>query len=198
MKFRDDFKLRFTKKPEFTVDTKNKTVKCYITCTVYVPTSLSSILYMENFQTFAKGYAKCDGKDKFDPEVGKRIALARAESKIYWKVRTEVNKVIENAKRFIEGGQKFVTKAYRVIGHNQMYIDKYCASEKKTTSEILSEKAKSQTRDEKGRFTACTKTEDSCKMNDNNKEKQGYDKKCYNNNKCKDNTGVIRITINRI
>ena len=62
-KYRDEFKLRFTKKPEFTVDTENKTVKCYITCTVYVPTSLSGILYMENFQTFAKGYAKCDEKD---------------------------------------------------------------------------------------------------------------------------------------
>ena len=70
---------------------------------------------------------------------------------------------------------------------------------KKTTSEILSEKAKAQTRDEKGRFTACTKTENSRNVTNNkNNEKQGYDKKCYDNNKCKDNTDAIRIIINRI
>lgn len=204
MKYRDDFKIRFTRKPEFTIDEKNKTVKCYLTGDVIVPNGLTGNKFMENFRAFAKGYAKCDDKDKFNPEIGKRIALARAENRLYWKVRTEVKAAIRDAKKFIEGGEKFVAKAYGVIGHNDMYVSQYCPvkNKKKTTSEILSEKAKAQTRDEKGRFTACTKTENCCNAtnskNDKNNEKQGYDKKCYNNNKCKDNTGAIRIIINRI
>lgn len=196
MKYRDDFKIRFTRKPEFTVDEKNKTVKCYLTGDVIVPNGLTGNHFMENFRTFAKGYAKCDEKDTFNPEIGKKIALARAESKLYWKVRTEVKAAIRDAKKFIEGGEKFVSKAYRVIGHNEVYVSKYCPSKKKTTSQILSEKAKSQTRDEKGRFTACTNTENSCQSN-KNKEKQGYEK-CAINKPCKDNSGVINIKINRI
>lgn len=199
MKYRDDFKIRFTRKPEFTVDEKNKTVKCYLTGDVIVPVNLSGKGFMENFRTFAKGYAKCDDKDKFDPEVGKRIALARAESRLYWKVRTEVKQAINDAKKFIIGGEKFVAKAYRVIGHNNMYIQQYCHVKKKSTSEILSEKAKSQSRDEKGRFTACTKTENCCQSNNNNnKAKCGCDNKRCDNRPCKDSTGVIRIVINRI
>ena len=195
-KYRDDFKIRFTRKPEFTIDAKEKTVKCYLTGDVIVPTGLSGILFMENFRTFAKGYAKCDEKDKFDPEVGKRIALARAESRLYWKARTEVNAAIKDAERIIKGGKKFVSKAYRVIAHNEMYLGQYCPPKKKNTSKFLSDKAKAQTRDEKGRFTACTKTETTC-QNNNKATKQGYDKKCFDNNK-KSNTGEIKIIINRV
>ena len=195
-KYRDDFKIRFTRKPEFTIDANEKTVKCYLTGDVIVPTGLSGILFMENFRTFAKGYAKCDEKDEFDPEVGKRIALARAESRLYWKARTEVNAAIKDAEKMIRGGKKFVSKAYRVMAHNEMYLGQYCPPKKKSTSKLLSDKAKAQTRDEKGRFTACTKTETTC-QNNNKATKQGYDKKCFENNK-KSNTGEIKIRINRV
>ena len=143
-----------------------------------------------------KGYAKCDEKDEFDPEVGKRIALARAESRLYWKARTEVNAAIKDAEKMIRGGKKFVSKAYRVMAHNEMYLGQYCPPKKKSTSKLLSDKAKAQTRDEKGRFTACTKTETTC-QNNNKATKQGYDKKCFENNK-KSNTGEIKIRINRV
>lgn len=160
--YRDDFKVRFTKEPQYTIDEVNKTVKCYLTCDVIVPTSLSGGQLMYNFRTFAKGYAKCDDNDKFNPEIGKRIALARAESKLYWKVRTEVKLAIRDAKQFIKAGEKFICKTHRVMKHNEKYIENYVKPQivpefdKEMIKRAFSEKAKSQPRDGMGRFTACT------------------------------------------
>lgn len=194
--YRDDFKIKFTKEPNFIVDEKNKTVKCYLEGVVITPTGLSGNRFMENFRMFAKGYAKCDDKDNFDPQVGKRIALARAESRLYWKVRTEVKRAKRDAEMLIQGAEKFIAKAERVNLHNEYYVKHVVQPVRKSTSEILSDKAKSQSRDEKGRFTACTNTERSCEKKS---EKTNYNKQ-FNNKPCKDNSGsaVIKIRINRI
>lgn len=163
--YRDDFKVRFTKKPQYTIDEVKKTVKCYLTCDVIVPTGISGNQFMYNFRTFAKGYAKCDDKDKFNPEIGKKIALARAESKLYWKVRTEVKVALRDAKQFIKAGEKFVCKSNRVVKHNDDYIEKFVKPQilpeidKETIRRAFSAKAKAQSRDGMGRFTACTKNE---------------------------------------
>jgi len=192
--YRDDFKVKFTKKPQYTIDEENKTVKCYLTCDVIVPTGISGNQFMYNFRTFAKGYAKCDNKDRFNPEIGKKIALARAESKIYWKVRTEVKNAVRDAKQFVLAGGKFISKAHRVIDHNNDYISNYTNPSKEfeidvdedLIRKVFSAKAKSQPRDEQGRFTACT--ENRCSSHKNN---------CDNKNQQKNSTGSIKITINR-
>lgn len=184
MKYRDDFKVKFTKKPDFTIDKENKTVKCYLSCDVMVPTGISGNQFMMNFRTFSKGYAKCDNKDTFNPEIGKKIALARAESKLYWKVRTAVKEARRDAKVFIGSADRFISKALRVIGHNEDYINKYCISKPEKNLK-LSEKAKNQSRDELGRFTACTQNNNTCE------KQQNKSCTCNQNNE-------IKITINRI
>lgn len=67
--YRDDFKVRFTKKPQYTIDEAKKTVKCYLTCDVIVPTGISGNQFMYNFRTFAKGYAKCDDNNDYRKEL---------------------------------------------------------------------------------------------------------------------------------
>ena len=187
--YRDDFKVRFTKKPQYTIDEAKKTVKCYLTCDVIVPTGISGNQFMYNFRTFAKGYAKCDDKDRFNPEIGKKIALARAESKLYAKVRTDVKTAVRDAQQFVKSGRKFVEKANRVIGHNEFYIEKFVkpeiltAIDKDMIRRAFSAKAKAQSRDELGRFTACTKN-DITNTCDNSRTH------------CRRNGG-IKITINR-
>lgn len=198
--YRDDFKVRFTKKPQYTIDEETKTVKCYLTCDVIVPTGLSGNQFMYNFRTFAKGYAKCDDKDRFNPEIGKKIALARAESKIYWKVRTEVKAALRDAKQFIKAGNKFVCKAHRVIDHNQDYIEKFVEPQiipeydADMIRRAFSAKAKAQPRDEQGRFTACT---DYNKSKFYNKNRDVTKKPHQCNGPCKENGGSIKIQINR-
>lgn len=198
--YRDDFKVRFTKEPQYTIDEVNKNVKCYLTCDVIVPTSLSGGQLMYNFRTFAKGYAKCDDNDKFNPEIGKRIALARAESKLYWKVRTEVKLAIRDAKQFIKAGKKFICKTHRVIDHNQNYIKRLV--EPKIVTEYdadmirraFSAKAKAQPRDEQGRFTACTDY-NSAKFYEKNRDVTKKPHQC--NRPCNEKGGSIKIQINR-
>lgn len=198
--YRDDFKVRFTKEPQYIVDEANKTVKCYLTCDVIVPTALSGGQLMENFRTYSKGYAKCDDKDKFNPEIGKKIALARAESKIYWRVRTEVKKALRDAKQFIKAGNKFICKTHRVIDHNQDYIKKFVEPQivpeydADMIRRAFSAKAKAQPRDEQGRFTACT-SDNKSKVCDKNRDITN--KSHQSNRPQNENRGSIKIQINR-
>lgn len=200
--YRDDFKVRFTNKPQYTIDEENKTVKCYLTCDVIVPTGISGNQFMYNFRTFAKGYAKCDDKDAFNPEIGKKIALARAESKIYWKVRTEVKNAVRDAKQFVKAGNKFILKACRVVDHNNDYISNYVNPSREfeidvdedLIRKVFSAKAKAQPRDEQGRFTACT---DSNKYKFYDKNRDASNKGHYDNRKTHAKPGSIKITINR-
>jgi len=185
MKYRDDFKIRFTKKPYFFVDNETKTVKCYLQGDVVTPNGLSGNRFMDNFRMFATGYAKCDKNDIFDVEIGKKIALARAESKLYWKVRTEVIAAKNDALKFITGANRFINKAKNVCKHNEDYIEK---------NFISVNKAKTQPRDNKGRFTSNTNKSKPSNTN----ESKPCTHKCANDTTTLSGDKVIKIKINRI
>lgn len=195
--YRDDFKIKFRLEPTYVIDSVKGTVECYLCGDIITPTGLYYRI-MENTRMYAKGYSKCSKKDTFDPEVGKKVALARAESRLYVKARSEIRRAKRDAEMFIKGADKFVKKAKRVVEHDQIYIDTFTYPDgKKTTSQILSEKAKSQTRDEKGRFTACTKNEKTSCCDKNKEIVKGE----INDNKKVSNCapkGVIRIEIKRV
>jgi hypothetical protein len=208
MNYRDEFKVSFVNKPNYYIDTDKRTVKCYLTCDIKTPNALYGNQVLYNTRISASGYAKCDGKDLFDPEVGKKIALARAEEKIYFKALHMAKKAKKDAEVFINAFDKFEDKCYRVCAHNEDYIDQYCFAshpkfkgntKKSTVNEhvhkYLSDKAKAQPRDEQGRFTACTDSQE-IKVCDKNK-----DVTCKNLHGINDHSqgqGVIKIKINRI
>ena len=61
----------------------------------------------------AKGYARCTSKDKFDFEIGKSIAIARAERKILQKMERDY--------------KIFIAKPY-IVNPNELYYRK-CINE---------------------------------------------------------------------
>lgn len=57
-------------------------------CTINARVELHTGTYL----FFAQGKSKCHPDDKFDPELGRRIAESRASSKLYLKIHKEIVK----------------------------------------------------------------------------------------------------------
>ena len=100
-----------------------------ITCTLKAQLSQSNDLiqffdfFNENPHITSYGYAKCNKEDKFDVERGKRIALSRAENKIYEMALKKINKIYNCFKQYNEKIIKFNNKTIKAIAHNNNYID---------------------------------------------------------------------------
>ena len=81
---RDDFKLSFDKdQARFFVNKEKGVVACTVNAHLKSPFDFNSCVDIPWKNITGVGVAKCHGDDKFDPERGKRIALAKAENKAY-------------------------------------------------------------------------------------------------------------------
>lgn len=122
MKYRENFKLTYYGQPTYEVFNENKGVKCHLTVKIVTPDSLNANKIMDTTIITANGYAKCDDKDTFNIETGKRIALARAESLAYHKAEVLINKCVIDAYNFIDSAERFENKSNYVQSHNKSYI----------------------------------------------------------------------------
>lgn len=68
------------------------------------------------------GKATCNKDDNFDFEIGKRIALAKAENKLYTYVAKHSTKVIENMTNDLKTTESFRDFALEQIKHNTEYL----------------------------------------------------------------------------
>lgn len=179
MNYRDEFKVSFVKQPAYYVDEKKKSVKCYLTCDIKTPNALYGNQIMNNTRISATGYAKCGSQDEFNVHTGKKIALARAEEKIYLKAKHMAKQAKKDAEVFIKAADKFEQKCYRVCAHNEDYIDQFCLATHPnyvTPKQIANSRKIAQPRDAHGRYM-------SYETKDNSKST---------------NSNVIKIKINRI
>lgn len=95
---------------------KDNIVKCYIKYHVKFKDGKKSSEYK------TLGTAKCNKDDKFDFEIGKKIALARAESKAYKVNKKVCNDIINNCENRLKELIPFRDKAIGCIEHNKEYI----------------------------------------------------------------------------
>lgn len=70
-----------------------------------------------------KGVAVCLDEDDFDFEIGKRIALAKAENKLYIYVRKRMNKIIDFLNKRLTNYSNFLNFATDQITHNTKYLE---------------------------------------------------------------------------
>lgn len=70
------------------------------------------------------GKAVCAGGDTFDVNTGKKIALAKAECKVYEAASNQVWNQIHAVSEFIDMLTPFLDKADEVQRHNWEYISK--------------------------------------------------------------------------
>lgn len=122
---RNEIKIRF-EEPEYKVNPEKGTVECLLRYEVLYPDFLYRIFfYGEKIYFYANGVAKVNGEDIFDENIGKKISLAKAEKKVYAKVRNQLIKRMNKVADAFDVAVAFVDKAYEVIDHNDKYLEQW-------------------------------------------------------------------------
>ena len=120
------------KKESTIVDEKNHRVIHIIDWELDTP-DLINILFWGihkdevNLYGRAKGVAVCHPEDKFDPEIGKKLARAIAESNAYHNAATRIRKRLRQLNKIVNQisniGADFIIKAKDIEIHNKEYQD---------------------------------------------------------------------------
>lgn len=101
-------------------------VTCKADFTVRLPKALEDLIGWIDGDCTATAF--CSPKDAYDQRTGEKIALAKAESRIYEGVVGELNGRIDRIRNVIETTAPVVTKfnlkAVNAITHNDGYIDR--------------------------------------------------------------------------
>lgn len=145
------FKIRFVYEPQFFVNEGNKIVTCKLEA--LLDNSIMEILYDDALIAFeehlsATATAKCSPNDVFDIDRGKRIAMARAENKIYRQAHSRMYHWMMIFAKLITNlgysSNKFMDYSY----HNDDYIQQISDSNhpinplKRGITKIVSKKSK--------------------------------------------------------
>ncbi len=94
----------------------DKTVKCRL----QVELVESKNIINRNYDII--GVATCHKDDKFDFEIGKRIALAKAELKLNKKIKSLIEPTRNNLIKYVEELDNYVTFTNKQIEHNTKYL----------------------------------------------------------------------------
>ena len=100
--------------PTYVVNKKE--VICHLTTTII--NNNGEVIETEKFE----GVAKCNDDDKFDFEVGKRIALAKAELKLHKHIAKTARESINYLLKDVEALEAFELFANAQIEHNNEYL----------------------------------------------------------------------------
>ena len=68
------------------------------------------------------GKATCNKDDKFDFEIGKRVALAKAELKLHKKIKSLIESTRNNLVDYVEELDNYITFTNKQIEHNTEYL----------------------------------------------------------------------------
>lgn len=125
---RSDIKLVVAHK-EYYYNGNNVTCKAYYY--VKMPLILENMIGTINDNVIAT--AVCHKDDTYVKEIGEKIALAKAESKAYSKVRKKMSNTLKMLFGpmviAVEMANCFYTKAFRACSHNHEYINRISNTE---------------------------------------------------------------------
>lgn len=121
---RRDFKLKFgNETTKFFVNEEKRTVTCVLEGLLTPMIDDNTFLCLPSEIFKGVGVAKCDDKDVFDENRGKRIALARAENNAYIDAMNYLTDYYDKLSVMLKAITAFGDKAYRCCAHNEDYID---------------------------------------------------------------------------
>ena len=121
---RSDIKVSFNNEgTKFYVNEEKGTVVCSVEAYLLVPTNWDSCVVVPGARIIEKGIAKCAPGDTFDVERGKRIALARAENKVYLSSLKHLDRFMEQIAVIVNAYEDFNDKAYHACAHNEDYVE---------------------------------------------------------------------------
>lgn len=124
-------KLKIVKESTI-VDEKNRRVIHIVDWELDAPDLMYSLFWTLrndglNLSGKAKGIAVCHPEDKFNPEIGKKMARAIAESNAYYNAATRIHKHLNQLNNIVRQmsdiGADFIIKATDIEIHNKEYQD---------------------------------------------------------------------------
>lgn len=126
----NNVKIHF-KNPEYIVDETNKVVICKLKFTCSVPDVVifaSKYAFHESpvgTEQTAKSVVFAKNDDEFDVNVGKRVALAKAENQAYSYVNNYVQSCKKELELALQAINNFKWKKAKVKNHNIEYMRKF-------------------------------------------------------------------------
>lgn len=121
---RTDIKIKFhSDRTKFFVNEEKRTVACVVEGALHTPYDWDRSVMIPNATFTERAVAKCAPEDTFDVERGKRIALARAENKVYMSALKHLDKYMADIMFFLNAYEMFTDKAYHACAHNEDYIE---------------------------------------------------------------------------
>lgn len=121
------------------VDEKNRRVIHTIDWKLRVPRVFQDMLFdVRNDDEYiitgrAKGVAVCHKEDQFDPEIGKKLARAMAESNAYLNASKRMQKYVKSVSSIVNAVSlqttDFMFKANEIRAHNCEYMKKLIEKE---------------------------------------------------------------------
>lgn len=126
----NDIKISF-KEPKYIVDEVNKVVICMLDYSTSVPLMCDYSTYPSSdypnpvCTLTAKSVVRAKDNDVFDVNIGKKVALAKAENKAYSYVYEYYKRGIKYLVRALDALEDFRNKVDRVKAHNVEYMKKF-------------------------------------------------------------------------
>lgn len=124
---RESIKLSFKEsETKYVYNIAKGAVTCKIVAHLKVPYPKSPLYWLpvydleQSFQTF--GVAYCSPENVFDPEIGRKIARARAEDKAYKEAEKRLEKLVKFFADYSLKIWDFFEKSNKCITHNAEYI----------------------------------------------------------------------------
>ena len=122
---RNEIKIRF-EEPQYEVNPEKGAVKCFLRYEVLYPDFLQGVFFHgEKIYFHTSSVAKVNGEDVFNENIGKKISLAKAEKKAYAKVRKRLINRWYKIVNTLDVVGSFIDKAYKVIDHNDGYLEQW-------------------------------------------------------------------------
>lgn len=126
----DNIKIHF-KQPEYIVDEANGVVICKLKFNATAPLVVrwGTMIPIREDPTLTEQVVKtvvfAKNGDKFDVNVGKKIALAKAENKAYSYVKNWMMLAHKEVVKTVRAMKNFKDKAEKVKAHNVEYMKKF-------------------------------------------------------------------------
>ena len=124
---RNEVKIQFTNQ-EYRVDLKNGVVKCKVTFIPLYPPFLKFVLKGLNQSLIGPmtvtAKSRVSSSDTFNEETGRKVALAKAESKAYLRIKSVLKDLQEYVKLTDWQISNYSDKADKVVTHNQEFVNK--------------------------------------------------------------------------
>lgn len=125
---RRDIKLVFDA-PQYTIAENNNAVICHLTCKIEAPEALKYGYECYNLypleRTVYKGVAIAKDNDAFDVNVGKKVALAKAENQAYRRFANYLSRFYKTLNDAADAIKAFDAKSKKVVNHNISYMRKF-------------------------------------------------------------------------